>query len=66
MTDWKVAREAVREGKVVFFPRLTTGNVWSIFSYDRKRGLRMIVRKGVYQECPGAVAWRFDEDAGQS
>ena len=62
MTDWKVARQAVRNGKTVFFPRLSSQNVWSIFANDRKKGLRIAVHRGVHEYVLGQVAWKIDED----
>lgn len=61
-TDWREAREAVRQGQVVFFPRLTLRQVWSVFSYDIKKGLRLGVKRTVYSQALGCVAWRVDEE----
>lgn len=63
MNDWRVPRQAVKDGEVVFFPRLTAANVWSIFANDRRHGLQIAVRRVVHRECRGHVAWRIDEDA---
>jgi hypothetical protein len=57
---WNVPRKAVREGAVVFFPRITTNKAYSILSFERKRGMRIRVVQSVYQDCPGAMVWRVD------
>ena len=56
---WAQPRQAILDGKVVFFPRTAKRRVWTILAGDRKKGLKIAVRIAVYQECPGAMVWRI-------
>lgn len=58
MSKWSQPRQAVRDGKVVFFPKTPAARVYSILAYERKKGMKIAVRQAIYQECPGCVAWR--------
>ena len=55
---WTQAKLAILNGSVVFFPRTEQSRVYSILAYERKKGLKITVKKAVYSECPGVVAWK--------
>jgi len=57
---WAQARKALVEGKVVFLPRTTSRQAYSIFSYERRKGLRIRVTQATYMECPGMAVWAVE------
>lgn len=58
MNKWTDARKAVREGQVVFFPRMARTKPFSVLAYERKKGMKFKVVPVSYQECPGMAVWR--------
>lgn len=55
---WAQPRKALIEGQVVFFPRTPVAKVYSIVSWERKKGMKFKVVSTIYQDCPGSAAWR--------
>lgn len=57
---WAQPRQALLEGKVIFFPRTSRERVYSIFSFDRRKGVRITAQTTEYQDCPGTMVWRVE------